>query len=77
MSRGVSIITIAIVLLLLLAFHYVTFGTGRGRKVCVVPKGHLTFDATLVSGGSEAEFALTHPYIESRIINGRGVCVSF
>ena len=77
MSRGVSIVTIAVVVLIILAFHFVTYGTGRGRRFCVVPKGHLTFESTFENGHSEVAFALEHPYIYARINNGHGVCLSY
>lgn len=77
MGRGVSLVTIIVVVLLVLGFHYVTYPTARGRKLCVLPKSQMTFDSTFVSGTSEALFDLQHPYIATRIATGHGVCLSY
>ncbi len=77
MSRGVSLVTVIIVILLVLGFHYVTYPTGRGRKFCILPKAQMTFDSTFIGGSSETAFAFQHPYIATRIMTGHGVCLSY
>jgi hypothetical protein len=76
MRLGSLVVTIVILLAAILGFHWISYPGHKGQTFCVLPKDHLSFDETVVTGDSLFLFAVQHPIFTSQIAAGKGVCLN-
>jgi hypothetical protein len=76
-SFGVmSLLALVLLMGLLLGFHWIVI-TGDVRKLCVLPKDHLSFDSTWVSSSDWVPLTLHHPILVKRLMASEGHCLSY